>query len=185
MIQKAFESGNLVRIDRANLEAGSSVGYLVGHSDELVMLQLVDSEIRFNGFQILRVEDITTFECPAPHQDFIENAMNLRKLEKPTAPDLDLTNLGMAFATLKRNAPLVTVYLELDEPDACYIGRVDTVSHDSLTMYYIDPDAYFDDEPTDYRLSQITRIDFGGGYEEALHLVSEARTDKGGNGVLS
>ncbi len=185
MIQKAIESGNLVRIDRAKLEVGSSIGYLTGYSDELVMLQLVDSEIRYNGFQVLRMEDITTFACPAPHQDFIENAMELRKLDRPAAPDLDLTNLGMAFATLKRRAPLVTVYLELDEPDGCYIGSIDTVSHDRLTMYYIDPDAYFDEEPTEYRFSEITRIDFGGGYEEALHLVAKSRTDRDENSVLS
>jgi len=29
----------------------------------------------------------------------------------------------------------------------------------------------WDKEPTKHLLSEITRVDFGGGYEEALHLV--------------
>ena len=35
----------------------------------------------------------------------------------------------------------------------------------------IDPDAMWAQKPTTIRLSDITRVDFGGGYEEALRLV--------------
>ena len=35
----------------------------------------------------------------------------------------------------------------------------------------INPDASWDAEPREYRLRDITRVDFGGDYEDALHLV--------------
>jgi hypothetical protein len=45
----------------------------------------------------------------------------------------------------------------------------------------IDPDAAWRREPSEYRISQITRVDFGGGYEEALALVArEGPTDRKG-----
>lgn len=33
------------------------------------------------------------------------------------------------------------------------------------------PDALWEEKPEIYRLSQITRVSFGGDYETALHLV--------------
>ena len=88
-------------------------------------------------------------------------------------------SMGMALISLRDLTPLVTVSLELDEPGVPYIGRVETVSGETLTMLYIDADARYDEEATDYRLSEITRVNFGGGYEEALHLVSSARGGMG------
>lgn len=38
-------------------------------------------------------------------------------------------------------------------------------------MLEINPDASWDEAPTQYKLKEITEIEFGGGYEEALFLV--------------
>jgi len=40
-----------------------------------------------------------------------------------------------------------------------------------VSLLEIGPDAVWDDKPETYRLSEITRVDFGGDYEGALHLV--------------
>jgi hypothetical protein len=40
-----------------------------------------------------------------------------------------------------------------------------------VSLLEIGPDAAWDNESETYRLSEITRVDFGGDYEEALHLV--------------
>ena len=40
-----------------------------------------------------------------------------------------------------------------------------------LRFLEIDPDAVWEQKPTKINLSDITRVDFGGQYEEALHLV--------------
>jgi len=178
MIRKAYEEKNLVRIDRTELEAGSLAGYIVAYSETLVMVSLVDHDVRYNGFEIVRIEDITNFESPALQQSFVEEAIHARDLKPPKAPDVDLTSFGTALACLRDQVPLVAVYFELDEPEVCYIGRIESLSHEFLHLYYIDPDAKFDEEPTEYRLSEITRVNFGGGYEEALHLVAAKREGK-------
>jgi hypothetical protein len=35
----------------------------------------------------------------------------------------------------------------------------------------INPDASWQSKPRQYRIGEITRVDFGGDYEEALHMV--------------
>jgi hypothetical protein len=51
------------------------------------------------------------------------------------------------------------------------VPRVLDISQDAVPLLEIQPGAIWDAEPAGYRLSRITRVDFGGGYEEALYLV--------------
>ena len=57
----------------------------------------------------------------------------------------------------------------------CHIGRVVGVNKDNVSLLEIGPDACWEDVVTDYRTREITRIDFGGAYEDALILVGGLR----------
>jgi hypothetical protein len=74
--------------------------------------------------------------------------------------------------------PLITVHCEVKDAGACYIGRLFDVDEDRLLLTYIDPNARWDqDEPDRFRIKDITRIDFGGQYEDALYLVGGEPSD--------
>ena len=45
------------------------------------------------------------------------------------------------------------------------------VNRGRASLLEMNPDATWDDKPTEYRLSGITRVNFGGDYENALHIV--------------
>jgi hypothetical protein len=40
-----------------------------------------------------------------------------------------------------------------------------------VSLLEIDSDATWDSSPTEHRLSEITRVNFGGDYESALYLI--------------
>jgi hypothetical protein len=67
--------------------------------------------------------------------------------------------------------PLVTIHREKIKPNVCWIGQVVQVRRGRLSLLEIGPDAKWDEEPTEYKVDEITRVDFGGGYEDALRLV--------------
>lgn len=67
--------------------------------------------------------------------------------------------------------PLVTIHRERVNPDVCYIGRVDSLSGGLLALQKIGPDGVWEKTPETYKTAEITRVDFGGGYENALYLV--------------
>jgi hypothetical protein len=75
------------------------------------------------------------------------------------------------LGTASRAFPLITILRETVAPDVCHIGRVVAVSDSEVSLLEIGPDADWDDEPESYRTKEITRVDFGGVYEEALRLV--------------
>jgi hypothetical protein len=67
--------------------------------------------------------------------------------------------------------PLVTIHRETIDPSICQIGRVVWADKIWVSLHEIDPHAKWEQQQQ-YRLSEITRVDFGGAYEEALYLVS-------------
>jgi hypothetical protein len=75
-----------------------------------------------------------------------------------------LLSAGRAF-------PLVTIHREQVDPDVCWIGRVQGLDRGRVSLLEIGPDAQWDDFPEEYRVKEITRVNFGGEYEGALHLV--------------
>jgi len=65
---------------------------------------------------------------------------------------------------------LVTIHREQVDPAVCYVGRVVRVVGGRVCLLEIRPDASWE-EPTPYRMSEITHVDFGGDYENALLLM--------------
>jgi len=65
----------------------------------------------------------------------------------------------------------VTIHREQVDPNVCWIGRVHGLDRSRVSLLEIGPDARWEDSPEEYRVAEITRVSFGGEYENALHLV--------------
>jgi hypothetical protein len=75
-----------------------------------------------------------------------------------------LLSAGKAFL-------LVTIHREQVDSDVCWIERVQGVNRGRVSLLEIGPDAVWEDTPEEYRIKEITRVNFGGDYENALHIV--------------
>lgn len=177
-LEKAKSRNNLVRIFREELDGVDSWydGFVLEANDEMVLLQLVDDSIRLNGYQILFLEDISDFVHPSPFNDFQKKVLTLRG-EKIQYPNIHLTELGDLLLDITEAYGLVTLHREEQEDDSCEIGRVLKVDDVSFELEEIGSDARWFDETYEYDLYDITRIEFGGAYEEALLLVNQDMGD--------
>jgi hypothetical protein len=72
----------------------------------------------------------------------------------------------------------VTIHREEADPEVCQVGRVISTGRGRVRLLEIHPDATWEEHPTEYRLKEITRVDFGGDYEEALDLVGGSPTPR-------
>jgi len=170
-LEAALDEPAVVRIRRAPFGEYSELGYVVAMDSELVLLLCISNQIRFDGFAVLRIRDISDLEVPHAHAEFVEGALHLRGESVAEAPAVELGDLGSAIRTAGKLYPLLTLHREEVDPEVCHVGAVVGVAADSVSLIEIDPGAEWLEEPTSYFLSEITRIDFGGGYEEALALV--------------
>jgi hypothetical protein len=145
-------------------------GYVLDIGQHFFLLTLVD-EICFNGFSCLRLRDIRNLQVPAKYAAFIEAGLKKRGQRKPKKPRVSVRGLPELLLSANEAFPLLTIHRESVDPDVCNIGRLAGLRRGRVALLEIGPDATWDAKPEEYSLNQITRIDFGGGYEEALHLV--------------
>lgn len=169
-LAEALRSRTLVRFTRP-FEEGTVNGYVVDIGPRFFILALVDGGIRFDGFQCFRISDVRQFQASGPHADFVEKVLKLRGQQRPRKPRVSMATLEDLLKSANRAFPLVTICREQADPDVCHIGRVEEVANGRLMLRAIDPSAAWDAEPQEYRLSEITQVDFGGAYEDALHLA--------------
>jgi hypothetical protein len=173
-LEKAQTRNNLVRIFREELDGPDnwSDGFIIDANEDMVLLQLVDDSIRLNGYQILFLEDISDFVHPAPFNDFQKKVLELRQDEVQN-PEIELGELNQVLLNISEDYGLVTLHREELESDSCEIGRVVKADDVSFELEEIGSDARWFDDTYEYDLYDITRIEFGGAYEEALLLVNE------------
>ena len=170
-LESAQADQSVVRITRGAFEGHGELGYVEALDEDLLLLAVISDDIWFNGFAVVRIGDISELEAPHECADFVEEALRLRDESVSSAPAVSLADIGAAIRTAGRAFPIVVIYREEVEPDMCRIGKVLKVTKDSVSLLEIGPDAEWEAEPSSLALEEITRVDFGGGYEEALSLV--------------
>lgn len=166
----AKRCSTLVRIERT-LEEGWVHGYVIDVGSEFFLMLIVENGVRYNGFGAFRIRDIKRLSVPEPHASFAEAALRLRGLRRPAKPRVTVSSLRDLLRSASRRFPLITIYRERIEPDACWIGQLVDVNPRQLSLLEITPDATWEETPSIYKCREITRVDFAGEYEEALLLV--------------
>jgi len=164
-----MRAGRLVRFTRP-FEPGMVDGYVRGVGRELFLIALVSDQIHFDGFQAYRICDIRGLR-DHPYATFIERALGKRHERRPRAPRIGLGSLRQLLLSAAAAFPLVTIHREEVAPDVCHIGRIVKVANGRLGMLEIGPNADWDEEPREYSLKELTKVEFGGAYEDALHIV--------------
>lgn len=175
-LRDAQTQNQLVRIERSAFEetCPDFMGYVLGVSDTLVCLANVDDRVRFNGIDVFFHKQISDLEAPSPHSTFYETALRLRGDTAPEAPQIDLSSMKSALASIAKLTPLVVIHREIEEPEVCEIGQIAGIDGKSFQLREIDPDADWAEETSSYPYAEVTRVGFGGDYEGALALVAGA-----------
>lgn len=165
----ALRRGVLVRFSR-RFEDSPVKGYVLDIGQKFFLLALVSDLIRFDGFECFRIQDTSKLR-PDPYANFVETALRKQGQRKPKSPHVSLTSIEDLLLSAGKEFPLVTIHREKIDPDVYWIGRVIGVNRGMVALREINPDATWDKNPIEYSVKEITRVAFGGDYENALHLV--------------
>ena len=172
-LERAQAQGALVGIRRWIPDADPVEGFVVGQSRGWVLLHRLSDRIALDGWINVRVQDIQAVTIYPTEDCFEIAAVKARGLWPPappasTAPE----NIGEVLAQARTHSTVITVYREFERPDVAWCGAVRDVSPDTLSLLEVNVAGGWGRRPRRFDLEDITRVDFGGGYEEALQLVA-------------
>lgn len=168
-IERALKERWFVQFSR-NFEGGHVRGYMLSIGPQFFLLASVSDNIRFNGFECLRIGDVRNFR-QEPTARFITAALKMRVERRPRKPNVSVASIEDILTSAGGLFPLDTIHRERIKPAICHIGRVTGISRGRVASLEINTDATWETTPSSYRLRETTRVDFGGDYEEALYIV--------------
>ncbi|RBY88029.1 hypothetical protein DQ244_15805 [Blastococcus sp. TBT05-19] len=164
----------LVRVSRSIPGSDELDGFVMGTGRAWVLLALLDPGVHLNGYVALRLADVSDVEVRGGLDTFVGRALAARGEWPPVGADVDLESAGELIRTAADVAPLVTLHLEEDDPTECFVGRPVRFTSRSVHLLFITPEAEWDGTSDEWSFAEVTRVDFGGRYEEALALVGGA-----------
>jgi hypothetical protein len=166
-LKRAQEQLSLVSIDRRDFD--DVEGYIVGLGSEWLLMAVLNPAIVLDGYCALRLDDVKRVRH-RHNGEMAACALALRHQWPPTAPStpVALDSVRKLIAAMTTLSPLITVHLEADDPDVCFIGALSELGARSLRLLEVNPRGVWTARPTKYRLDRVTRLDVGGRYEQAV-----------------
>jgi len=173
-LREAQEQCTPVRLKREGIDAGWIHGFVVDLTAEFALLAEVADSMRFDGFLVLTLEDVSHAE-EDPSREFVEKALALHgeALRAPSGFRLD------NWATIARSAaaiaPVISVNMLDDESgEASFIGKLEGFEGEALVLREIDPNARWYPDTGAYEFAEIGSIGFGTAYMDTLYRVAGA-----------
>ena len=160
-----------VEVERHGLDDDALSGFVLDVNDDLALLNYVTNDFRLDGYCVVRTRDITACNLFDDPTSFQLRALRLKGVRSKKPKAIDLTNWGTVVESLAKQFPILIVHREEVSNDSCLVGRVIAVDDQSVTLHSISPTAAWE-KKTRLMVAQMTRIDCGGGYEDALWKVA-------------
>ena len=174
-LARSIDSHRIVEISRSSVTDWAALGIPVEQSSEFLCLLNVDEHYTFNGFSLLRLEDIDCVSMWKERQDMVQHVLARRHLETPamrfSIADQE-AGLPQILPRIQNAYPLVTIHREGIDDSVCYVGTVATLKKKSFVMNLLGTAAEWEGTRK-FRYSDVTRVDFGGKYEDALWLYAQ------------
>ncbi|HEY1170123.1 MAG TPA: hypothetical protein VGH19_02030 [Verrucomicrobiae bacterium] len=168
-------AGQLVEIRRHIKGTKSTCGFLVDFTPEIILFQSLDWDtFRLNGYSAVLDADIKDFRVFDRSTYWQHRAVKHYQLEPTPLPTVSIASLSALLSTVAARFPLVTIHRERIDPNVCYIGQLAKLSRATFTL----EDLNYHTEwtgPRRIRFNDVTRLDFGGGYESALAATAPKR----------
>lgn len=174
-LDRARSAGNLVRVRRWVPDSELVEGFVVARSKSWVTLAKLSDSINLDGWVSLRAADIQSVTV-IPTEDCFEIKVLQAREQWPPVPPTSFvdTTVEELLTSLGAATPLVTVYREFERPDTCWIGSVTRTDDATLALLEVNVAGGWARRPRMFDLADLTRIESGGGYEDALALVAGA-----------
>lgn len=166
---------DLLSIRRGNIDAYSTQGFLLGYSDELLLIQCI-CDFRLDGLMVLRTADITEIKCDATNQ--LQKELLIAEglfQQVPFAAAFDLRDWKSILTQFARQYRFAILQDERPEDPVYLIGEIEKVTRASVWLRYFSGTGEWDEKPTKLAFSSITSCQVDAHYLNVYRRYFERR----------
>ncbi len=172
-IDDAQDRQALVRVRRWIPFSDQLDGFVVATSPHWFLLAVLSDQITLNGWSALRHKDVQAVTVYPEEDCFEVQALQAREQWPPIAPEgIDLSTAPDLIRSASNVVPMIAIHREFERPDVGWIGNATSLTDSRLSLLEVNVAGGWGRKPRRFDVDDITRLDFGGGYEEALSLVA-------------
>ena len=176
ILTEALNKRTLVSVERvqsSDMNIGMQVGFVLGISSKLVLLQSLSDRIDLDGYEVMRLRDIVEVDADYTARKFHETALRLKKVFPASPPVINLESIPRAISSAQSCFGVVVIHREFESPDECEIGQVIFETDKKYRLRWLTPEATWIDDGRRYPFKEITRLEFGTEYARTLALVAD------------
>ncbi len=146
----------LVSIRRDDIDVNSIQGFILGFSDELLLLQYV-YDFRLDGLVALRTADITKVTCNAT-DEFQKNLLITEGLfqQVPFGASFDLRDWKAVITQFSQQYRFIILEDERPEAQVFLIGEIEKITNAIVSLRYFTGAGNWDEKPTKLPFKSIT-----------------------------
>lgn len=162
ILQEIQEQSQLCELQREGLEAPVTRGFIIDQNDELVLLACVNGNVAFDGYTVLRQDDVSFCYWRSPILLKWQNSLRgaLGDLLRPG--ELDIEEWSTLLGTAQSRFPLLGIRRESSH-EALFVTRSLRLHEDIVSLDVLDM-AGDEAGALAFHSSEISQVEFGGAY---------------------
>jgi hypothetical protein len=145
----------------------SIYGFIIKFNEEFLLIEKYTSLGKVDGIVIFKREDITRIKWGGNES---ENTYKLTLKEERIQgiENIKIDTLEELLKDVHRKFGYVSLSIQKIDPDMCIIGEIEEMDNDTIVIHEFGTFATSDRKRMMISLTEITRIDAGGQYEDNL-----------------
>jgi hypothetical protein len=169
----------LVIVKRSIPDCHELRGSIVLENKNWLVLALLNDAVFYDGYVAVRRSDINEI-VDASEEGFESRALKVLARNPESLGDLSARSASGLVNAMAKRYRLITVHREFRNPNSCVIGEIASVSRTEIQLHSITRKARFQRGTWTIPFSDITRIEWGGMYEQAIEAVLPKRRKQPG-----
>ena len=159
---------HLVELEMRPRKLGKLAGFVMHITDDMILLHGLEKDgFRLNGYYVVCQKMVGRYRVFSKPEYWQFRAIEHFRIKPKQPRGISLQSLPILLRSIAENYPLITIHREKIDSEVCFIGRLKNMAGTSFTLEDLDCNAEWSG-PRRIKFNDVTRVDFGGGYESAL-----------------
>ena len=154
------------------------LGFVLDANEKFTLVNNFDFDSGATGFAVFENKSVKDYELYDDPASFDALLLKIKKVKPKEKPAVSIDSIADLIKTTSEIFPLVVIHREKIDNEVCWIGKVAEIKKKSFLLKSIDPNAEWEEELTKVPFKDVTRVEFGNGYENSLNLVAEYRAKR-------